>query len=132
MARGAGFAADASRVDFGWPQGVGKASFAHAAAAQLVAARACRSPVDPSRHSDPAPSPPPRRMRKSAMRANPYHQAFDPHRRDPRPAAPPDHAADAGQPRAIIIDPADDLETGAVNALLKSLEEPRRARSSCW
>jgi DNA polymerase-3 subunit delta' len=29
-----------------------------------------------------------------------------------------------GPRRAIIIDPADDLETGAVNALLKSLEEP--------
>ena len=29
-----------------------------------------------------------------------------------------------GSRRAIIIDPADDLEKGAVNALLKSLEEP--------
>jgi DNA polymerase-3 subunit delta' len=29
-----------------------------------------------------------------------------------------------GTRRAIIIDPADDLEKGAVNALLKSLEEP--------
>lgn len=29
-----------------------------------------------------------------------------------------------GQRRAIIIDPADELEKGAVNALLKSLEEP--------
>lgn len=29
-----------------------------------------------------------------------------------------------GRRRAIIIDPADDLEKGAVNALLKSLEEP--------
>jgi hypothetical protein len=29
-----------------------------------------------------------------------------------------------GSRRAIIIDPADDLETSAVNALLKSLEEP--------
>lgn len=29
-----------------------------------------------------------------------------------------------GDRRAIIIDPADDLETGAANALLKSLEEP--------
>ena len=29
-----------------------------------------------------------------------------------------------GNRRAIIIDPADDLETGASNALLKSLEEP--------
>ena len=29
-----------------------------------------------------------------------------------------------GQRRAIIIDPADDMEKGAVNALLKSLEEP--------
>lgn len=29
-----------------------------------------------------------------------------------------------GSKRAIIIDPADDLEKGAVNALLKSLEEP--------
>lgn len=31
-----------------------------------------------------------------------------------------------GDRRAIIIDPADDLETGAANALLKSLEEPPR------
>jgi DNA polymerase-3 subunit delta' len=37
-----------------------------------------------------------------------------------------------GSRRAIIIDPADDLETSAVNALLKSLEEPRRAPISCW
>jgi DNA polymerase-3 subunit delta' len=29
-----------------------------------------------------------------------------------------------GSRRAVIIDPADDLEKGAVNALLKSLEEP--------
>ena len=29
-----------------------------------------------------------------------------------------------GQRRVIIIDPADDMEKGAVNALLKSLEEP--------
>lgn len=29
-----------------------------------------------------------------------------------------------GQRRAVIIDPADDMEKGAVNALLKSLEEP--------
>ncbi|MEZ5744562.1 MAG: DNA polymerase III subunit delta' [Sphingomonadaceae bacterium] len=29
-----------------------------------------------------------------------------------------------GDKRAIIIDPADDMETSAVNALLKSLEEP--------
>ena len=29
-----------------------------------------------------------------------------------------------GMRRAIIVDPADDLETGAVNALLKALEEP--------
>jgi DNA polymerase-3 subunit delta' len=31
-----------------------------------------------------------------------------------------------GSHRAIIIDPADDMETGASNALLKSLEEPPR------
>ncbi len=31
-----------------------------------------------------------------------------------------------GARRAIIIDPADDMEKGAVNALLKSLEEPPR------
>lgn len=29
-----------------------------------------------------------------------------------------------GERRAVIVDPADDLETGAANALLKSLEEP--------
>ncbi len=29
-----------------------------------------------------------------------------------------------GEKRAVIIDPADDMETGASNALLKSLEEP--------
>src|SRR5690606_2429594 len=31
-----------------------------------------------------------------------------------------------GSRRAIVIDPADDLEKGAANALLKSLEEPPR------
>lgn len=31
-----------------------------------------------------------------------------------------------GEKRAIVIDPADDLETNAANALLKSLEEPPR------
>ncbi len=33
--------------------------------------------------------------------------------------------------RVVIVDPADDMNANAANALLKNLEEPPRARSSC-
>ncbi|NJM35132.1 MAG: hypothetical protein HC850_10970 [Rhodomicrobium sp.] len=34
--------------------------------------------------------------------------------------------------RVVIVDSADDLNLNSANALLKSLEERRRAPSSCW
>jgi DNA polymerase-3 subunit delta' len=63
-------------------------------------------------------------MRKSVMRANRTTKRSIPideiralqHRLTTRPTL--------GSRAARFIDPADDLETGAVNALLKSLEEP--------
>ena len=106
-------------------QGVGKASFALAAARELVAEPGLAQPV---LHPDilildHLPSNDDEQKKKDE--GKPYaikrNISFDQirqiqHRLTTRPTL--------GSRRAIIINPADDMEKGAVNALLKSLEEP--------
>jgi DNA polymerase III subunit delta' len=108
-------------------QGLGKASFARFAAAELVVEPGVPQP-DPSAHPDiivlealPASD----EEDKKRLEGKPYQTkrniSVDQIRRmqqrlHTRPTL--------GTRRAVIIDPADELEKSAVNALLKSLEEP--------
>ena len=108
-------------------EGLGKGSFARAAAAELV--REPGVPHPPAdRHPDILiPEHPPENKEEAKKREDgqPYRtkrsipideiRALQ-HRLTTRPTL--------GSRRAVIIDPADDLEKSAVNALLKSLEEP--------
>jgi len=110
------------------PRGLGKGTFARAAAAELVAeAGVPQPPAD--RHPDIlVPEHPPENKEEEKKRADGQEDVrrkrsipIDEirtvqHRLTTRPTL--------GSRRAVIIDPADDLEKGAVNALLKSLEEP--------
>lgn len=110
------------------PRGVGKGLFARAAAAQLVAEPGVPQPPA-DRHPDILiPEHPPENKEEEKKRADGQDdirrkrsipideiRAIQ-HRLTTRPTL--------GSRRAVIIDPADDLEKGAVNALLKSLEEP--------
>ena len=119
------------RMHHGWilagPKGVGKGMFARAAAAALVAEPgAAQPPAD--RHPDILiPEHPPENKEETKKRddGQPYKRKRSipideirtiQHRLNTRPTL--------GSRRVVIIDPADDLEKNAVNALLKSLEEP--------
>ena len=105
-------------------RGLGKASFALAAARALVGA----GKGDPAHHSDiHTLTYGPKDDKEERKRADgkPFEQARSIRiaqiramqtRLSTRPTL--------GERRAIIIDPADDLERNAANALLKSLEEP--------
>lgn len=115
----------------GWllagPKGLGKGLFARAAAAQLVSEVGQAQPA-PENHSDiivlghlPANE----AEEEKKAEGKPYQTRRNitidqirrmQHRLTTRPTL--------GSRRAVIIDPADDLEKGAANALLKSLEEP--------
>lgn len=109
------------------PRGVGKGSFARAAARELVAESGVPQPEEGS-HPDVhllAPLPDGEEETKKRDEGKPYRTKRNisidqirgmQHRLVTRPTL--------GARRAIIIDPADDMEKGAVNALLKSLEEP--------
>lgn len=106
-------------------QGVGKARFAHAAARELVAEPGV---PQPELHPDviviehlPANEDEAKKKAEGKPYATKRNITIDQirqvqHRLVTRPTL--------GSRRAIIIDPADDMEKGAVNALLKSLEEP--------
>lgn len=106
-------------------QGLGKASFAMAAARELVAEPGV---PQPELHPDillleplPANEDEARKKEEGKPYATKRNIAVDQvrqiqHRLTTRPTL--------GARRAIVIDPADDMEKGAVNALLKSLEEP--------
>ena len=106
-------------------QGLGKARFALAAARELVAEPAV---PQPELHPDillieplPANDDEARKKEEGKPYATKRNISVDQirqvqHRLTTRPTL--------GSRRAIIIDPADDLEKSAVNALLKSLEEP--------
>jgi len=119
------------RMHHGWilagPKGVGKGMFARAAAAALVAEPGAAQPP-PDRHPDILiPEHPPENKEEAKKRddGQPYRRKRSipideirtiQHRLNTRPTL--------GSRRVVIIDPADDLEKNAVNALLKSLEEP--------
>jgi DNA polymerase-3 subunit delta' len=121
------------RMHHGWilagREGLGKASFALAAAAELVAEPGVAQPPYPM-HPDitvlrPLPANDDEAKKKEegrpylSKRSISVDQVREMQRRlVTRPTL--------GSRRAVIIDAGDDLEKGAVNALLKSLEEPPR------
>lgn len=120
-----------SRMHHGWilagREGLGKASFARAAAAELVAEPGVPQPA-PEAHPDihllePLPSNDDEAKKRDEGKAYTRKRNISvdqirgvQRRLVTRPTL--------GARRAVIIDAADDLEKGAVNALLKSLEEP--------
>ena len=119
------------RMHHGWilsgPKGIGKGAFARAAAAMLVAEPGVAQPPVEAHPDILAPEHPPANKEEAKKReaGEPYQTArnipVDEIRRvqqrlTTRPTL--------GSRRVVIIDPADDMEKGAVNALLKSLEEP--------
>ncbi|MCJ2186374.1 DNA polymerase III subunit delta' [Novosphingobium beihaiensis] len=124
-------AMDSERMHHAWllsgAKGLGKRAFARAAAAELVREAGSIQP-DPTSHPDiyilehlPANDD----EAKKKADGKPYQTKRNitidqirqmQHKLTTRPTL--------GSRRAIIIDPADDLEKNAVNALLKSLEEP--------
>jgi DNA polymerase-3 subunit delta' len=109
------------------PRGVGKAAFARAAARALVAEPGVPQPEE-GMHPDVLllePLPDGEEEAKKRDEGKPYKRKRNitvdqirsmQQRLVTRPTL--------GARRAIVIDPADDMEKGAVNALLKSLEEP--------
>jgi DNA polymerase-3 subunit delta' len=111
------------------PRGLGKGSFARAAAAALVSEAGVVQPA-PGMHPDvllldhqPADDDEMRKRDDGKPFKLKRNISIDQIRRlqtrlTTRPTL--------GERRAIIIDPADDMERGAANALLKSLEEPPR------
>lgn len=119
-----------TRMHHGWilsgRRGVGKSAFAMAAARELVAEPGIPQPEGD--HPDIRYlSHPPRNDAEARKRddGKPYELARNikvdqirelQRRLNTRPTL--------GRRRAVIIDPADDMETSAANALLKSLEEP--------
>ena len=110
------------------PRGVGKGLFARAAAAELVAEPGVPQPPVGHHPDILIPEHPPENKEEEKKRAD----GQDDIRR--KRSIPIDEIRAVqqrlttrptlGARRAVIIDPADDLEKGAVNALLKSLEEP--------
>lgn len=122
---------NSARMHHAWlltgPRGVGKASFARAAARELVAEPGVSQPVEGA-HPDILllePLPDSDEEAKKRDEGKPYKRKRNisvdqirgmQQRLVTRPTL--------GARRAILIDPADDMEKGAVNALLKSLEEP--------
>jgi DNA polymerase-3 subunit delta' len=120
-----------ARIHHAWliagPRGVGKGAFARAAARELVAEPGVRQP-DEGVHPDIfqlEAQPDSDDEAKKRDEGKPYKRKRNitvdqiraiQQRLVTRPTL--------GTRRAIIIDPVDDMEKGAVNALLKSLEEP--------
>jgi DNA polymerase-3 subunit delta' len=118
-----------ARMHHGWilagKKGLGKAAFAMAAARELVAEPGV---AQPDFHPDivrldhlPANDDEEKKRLDGKPYATKRNITIDQvramqHRLETRPTL--------GNRRAVIIDPADDLEKNAVNALLKSLEEP--------
>lgn len=119
-----------ARMHHGWilagPKGLGKGAFARAAARELVAEPGVPQPE--GMHPDVIvldPLPANEDEEKKREEGKPYQTkrniSVDQIRRmQARLVTRPT----LGSRRAVIIDPADDLEKASVNALLKSLEEP--------
>ncbi|HVR89661.1 MAG TPA: AAA family ATPase [Novosphingobium sp.] len=120
-----------SRMHHAWIfaglRGIGKASFARAAAAELVAEAGIHQP-NPANHPDivvldPLPANEAEEAKKAEGKPFQLKRniTIDQVRRmQQRLVTRPT----LGSRRAIIIDTADDMEKNAVNALLKALEEP--------
>lgn len=108
-------------------QGLGKASFARLAAAELVAEPGVAQP-DPAAHPDilvlealPATDD----EEKKRLEGKPYQTKRNIKVDQVRGMQQRLHTRPTlGARRVVIIDPADELEKNSVNALLKSLEEP--------
>ncbi len=109
------------------PKGTGKALFARAAAAELVAESGIQQPSSDHHPDILIPEHPPEKGEEKKAEAGdpdvkrkrsiPVEEVRALQRRlTTRPTL--------GNRRAVIFDPADDLERAASNALLKSLEEP--------
>jgi DNA polymerase III subunit delta' len=123
-------ALEGARMHHGWilagPRGLGKGAFARAAARALVAEAGVPQPE--GAHPDIIvldPLPANEDEEKKRDEGKPYQTkrniSVDQIRRmQARLVTRPT----LGSRRAVIIDPADDLEKSSVNALLKSLEEP--------
>jgi len=125
-------ATSGARMHHGWilagKRGLGKHDFARAAAAELVAQEGVVQPADPANHPDIIVltyGPKDDKAEKAAADGKPFERARSirikqiramQRRLTTRPTL--------GARRVVIIDPADDLERAAANALLKSLEEP--------
>jgi len=108
-------------------QGLGKARFARDAAAALVAEPGVQQP-DPEAHPDilvldhlPANDDEVKKKEEGKPYQTKRNITIDQVRQLQRRLFT---RPTLGPRRAVIIDPADDMEKGAVNALLKSLEEP--------
>jgi DNA polymerase-3 subunit delta' len=108
-------------------KGLGKAQFARSAAAELVAEPGARQPPVEAHPDILIPEHPPENKEETKKREDgaPYRRKRSipideiralQRRLTTRPTL--------GNRRVVIIDPADDLEKSAANALLKSLEEP--------
>ncbi|MEO6093408.1 MAG: DNA polymerase III subunit delta' [Novosphingobium sp.] len=120
-----------TRMHHGWllagPRGVGKGSFARAAAAELVAESGIPQP-GAGAHPDILlldPQPQDEDEARKRDEGKPFKlrrniTVDDIRRMQRRLTTRPT----LGARRAVIVDPADELEKGAANALLKSLEEP--------
>ena len=108
-------------------KGLGKGQFARAAAAELVAEPGLRQPAFEMHPDILIPEHPPENKEEIKKRED-----GQPYRR--KRSIPVDEVRlvqrrlttrpTLGSRRVVIIDPADDLEKNAANALLKSLEEP--------
>ena len=108
-------------------KGLGKAQFARAAAAELVAEPGARQPPVEMHPDILIPEHPPENKEEVKKRED-----GQPYKR--KRSIPIDEVRQLqrrlitrptlGNRRVVIIDPADDLEKSAANALLKSLEEP--------
>ncbi|AKM10047.1 AAA family ATPase [Croceicoccus naphthovorans] len=120
-----------SRMHHAWlltgPTGVGKAQFALAAAAERVAAPGVQQP-EPNQHPDililtrlPASTDDEKKREDGKPYATKRSISVDQVRAMQRRLTT---RPTLGANRAIVIDSVDDLEKSAVNALLKSLEEP--------
>lgn len=119
------------RMHHGWilagPEGLGKAGFARTAAAEWVDQPPAPQPA-PENHPDilrlsplPATDDDARRQAEGKPYATKRNISVDQVRQVQRRLVT---RPTLGDRRAVIIDAGDELEKGAVNALLKSLEEP--------
>ncbi len=120
-----------TRMHHAWilagPMGIGKGLFARAAAAALVAEPGVHQPPWASHPDILIPEHPPENkeeVKKRAAGAEFTRKRSIPIDEIRRMQLRLNTRPTLGSRRVVIIDPADDLEKSAVNALLKSLEEP--------